>query len=97
MALRRAHMTMGTSGAAVQPVTTEEANPDHYSTLVLVALQRAARGAGRVQQWKVRRRPGVDNATSPPIAITIDLYSHVMPTTLREAADAIDRALGDSE
>ena len=31
VAVRRAHMTMGTSGAAVQPVTTEEANPDHYA------------------------------------------------------------------
>jgi integrase len=28
------------------------------------------------------------------MAITTDLYSHVMPTALREAADAIDRALG---
>ena len=28
------------------------------------------------------------------IAITMDLYAHVMPTALREAADAIDRALG---
>lgn len=27
-------------------------------------------------------------------SITMDLYSHVMPTALREAADAIDRALG---
>lgn len=26
------------------------------------------------------------------LAITMDLYSHVMPTALREAADAIDRA-----
>ena len=31
------------------------------------------------------------------IAITMDLYSHVMPTALREAADAIDRALGQGE
>jgi len=30
-------------------------------------------------------------------AITMDLYSHVMPTALREAADAIDRALGQGE
>lgn len=28
------------------------------------------------------------------LAVTTDLYSHVMPTALREAADAIDRALG---
>ena len=28
------------------------------------------------------------------MAITMDLYSQVMPTALREAADAIDRALG---
>ncbi len=28
------------------------------------------------------------------IAVTMDLYSHVMPTALREAADAIARALG---
>ena len=27
-------------------------------------------------------------------SITMDLYSHVMPTALREAADAIDRAMG---
>ena len=31
------------------------------------------------------------------IAITMDLYSHVMPTALREAADAIDPALGQGE
>lgn len=31
------------------------------------------------------------------MAITMDLYSHVMPTALREAADAIDRALGQGE
>jgi hypothetical protein len=31
------------------------------------------------------------------IAITMDLYSHVMPTALRAAADAIDRALGQRE
>ena len=31
------------------------------------------------------------------IAITMDLYSHVMPTALREAADAIDRALGQDD
>lgn len=30
------------------------------------------------------------------IAVTMDLYSHVMPSALREAADAMDRALGDS-
>ena len=27
------------------------------------------------------------------LAITTDLYSHVMPTALREAADAMDRVL----
>jgi len=32
--LAAAHTTMATSGAAVRPVTAEEANPDHYSTLV---------------------------------------------------------------
>jgi integrase len=31
------------------------------------------------------------------IEITMDLYSHVMPAGLREAADAIDRALGQGE
>ena len=31
------------------------------------------------------------------IAITMDLYSHVMPSALREATDAIDRALGQGE
>jgi integrase len=31
------------------------------------------------------------------IAITMDLYSHVLQTALRDAADAIDRALGQSE
>lgn len=31
------------------------------------------------------------------LAITTDLYSHVMPTALREAADAMDRALGSRE
>ena len=31
------------------------------------------------------------------MAITMDLYSHVMPTALREAADAIDRAPSQGE
>ena len=31
------------------------------------------------------------------IAITMVMYSHVMPIALREAADAIDRALGQGE
>ena len=31
------------------------------------------------------------------LAITMDLYSHVMPTALREAAEAIDRALGQAD
>ncbi len=29
------------------------------------------------------------------MAVTMDLYSHVMPTALREAAEAMDRALGN--
>ena len=28
------------------------------------------------------------------LSVTMDLYSHVMPTALREAAEAADRALG---
>ena len=31
------------------------------------------------------------------LSITMGLYSHVMPTALRAAADAMDRALGGSE
>ena len=31
------------------------------------------------------------------LSITMDLYSRVMPTALREAADAMDRALRDAE
>jgi integrase len=31
------------------------------------------------------------------LSITMNLYSHVMPTALRAAADAMDRALGDAE
>lgn len=31
------------------------------------------------------------------LALTMDLCSHVMPTALREAAEAIDRALGGTE
>ena len=31
------------------------------------------------------------------IALTLNLYSHVMPTALREAADAMDRALGGAD
>jgi integrase len=31
------------------------------------------------------------------IAVTMNLYAHVMPNALREAADAIDRALGQRE
>ncbi len=31
-----------------------------------------------------------------PLAVTTDLYSHVMPSALKDAADALDRALGAS-
>src|SRR3978361_576272 len=31
------------------------------------------------------------------LSITMNLYSHVMPSALREAADAIDRLLRDTE
>jgi len=31
------------------------------------------------------------------LGITMNLYSHVMPSALREAADAIDRALRSQE
>jgi integrase len=31
------------------------------------------------------------------IEITMDTYSHVMPTLQREAADVLDRVLGDWE
>ncbi len=31
------------------------------------------------------------------LGITMNLYSHVMPSALREAADAIDRALGSQD
>lgn len=45
-----------------------------------------------------RTRSGVmDVLDHSQIAITMDLYSHVMPSALREAADAIDRALGQGE
>ena len=30
-------------------------------------------------------------------SITMDLYSHVMPSALRDAADAIDRTFGQGE
>lgn len=30
------------------------------------------------------------------LSMTTDLYSHVMPTALRDAATAVDRALGHS-
>jgi integrase len=29
------------------------------------------------------------------LSITMDLYSHVMPSALRDAADAMDRALSE--
>ena len=31
------------------------------------------------------------------LGITMNLYSHVMPSALREAADAIDRVLGGQD
>ena len=31
------------------------------------------------------------------LGITMSLYSHVVPSALREAADAIDRILGDQD
>jgi len=31
------------------------------------------------------------------LGITMNLYSHVMPSALREAADAIDRVLGNQD
>ena len=40
--------------------------------------------------------PGVvmDVLGHSQLSITMDLYSHVMPSALRDAADAMDRALG---
>ena len=42
----------------------------------------------------VPARAVMDVLGDSPMTITTDLYSHVMSTALREAADAIDRALG---
>jgi integrase len=33
----------------------------------------------------------------PQLGITMNLYSHVMPSALRKAADAIDRVLGEQD
>ena len=37
--------------------------------------------------------PGDDLLSHSQLSITMDLYSHVMPSALRDAADAMDRAL----
>ena len=42
----------------------------------------------------VPSRVVIDVLGHSQLAITTDFYSHVMPTALREAADAMDRALG---
>jgi hypothetical protein len=39
------------------------------------------------------RRMRVDVLGHSQLSITMDLYSHVMPSALRDAADAMDRAL----
>jgi integrase len=41
----------------------------------------------------VPRRVVMDGLGHSQLSITIDLYSHVMPSALREAAHAMDRAL----
>ena len=45
----------------------------------------------------VPRRVVIDVLGDPQLAITPDLYSHVVPSALREAADAIDRVLEAGE
>jgi integrase len=41
----------------------------------------------------VSPRVVMDVLDQSQLSITIDLYSHVMPSALRDAADAMDRAL----
>jgi len=41
----------------------------------------------------VSRRVVMDVLGHSQLSITIDLYSHVVPSALRDAADAMDRAL----
>ena len=41
----------------------------------------------------VSRRVVMDVLSHSQLSITIDLYSHVVPSALRDAADAMDRAL----
>ena len=45
----------------------------------------------------VPRRVVIDVLGHPQLAITPDPYSHVVPSALREAADAIDRVLEAGE
>jgi len=65
--LAAAHTTMATSGAAVRPVTAEEANPDHYSTLVsMVALRRlAGRSWSGWRRMQDSNREGVNPTRFP--------------------------------
>jgi integrase len=40
-------------------------------------------------------RVAMDVLGHSQLSITMDLYSHVMPSALRDAADAMDRALSE--
>jgi integrase len=47
--------------------------------------------------WRrVSPRVVMDVLGHSQLSITMDLYSHVMPSALRDAADAMDRALSGS-
>jgi hypothetical protein len=50
--------------------------------------------SGRLTQG-VSPRVVMDVLGHSQLSITMDLYSHVMPSALRDAADAMDRALTD--
>ena len=49
----------------------------------------------RVRRWIRRLRSSLDgNAGHSNISITMDTYTYVLPELQRQAADAMDRALG---
>jgi hypothetical protein len=72
-----------------RPTATDRSHRSHRSQ---VGHRHAnARLVGRLLH--VPARVVMDVLGHSQLAITTDLYSHVMPSALREAADAIDRAL----
>jgi hypothetical protein len=83
--LSRAASRSVTGLAVLAPIAVRRASDSVPRLTAHVCF--AASGAGRSP------RVVMDVLDQSQLSITMDLYSHVMPSALRDAADAMDRAL----